>query len=102
MKNAPVALAQSDRGDSKMAMNSYEVALLREKCQKLAHKYLMEEVGDLAIWLEGIVKQTREEEGPDKVITISRNSRTAPKDGEENFYSFASIQFEISVGGEII
>lgn len=85
-----------------MAMDAYEVAQLREKCQKLARKYLMEEEQGLAIWLEGIVKQIREEEGPDKVITISRNSHTAPKDGEEHFYSFASIQFEIGVGSEVL
>lgn len=71
------------------------------KYQELAREYLLEEIDGLAAWLEGNVKQLREEFGPDEVVMICRNSHTAPNDGE-GFYTFASIQFEITHGDEIL
>jgi hypothetical protein len=71
------------------------------KYRELARVYLESEIDGLAAWLEGNVKRIREEQGPNEVVMVSRNSHLEPND-EGLHYNFASIQFEIANGDEIL
>lgn len=71
------------------------------KYHDLARQYLESEIDALAAWLAGNVKRIRDEHGPDEVVMVSRASHLEPND-EGLHYNFASIQFEITNGDEIL